>query len=336
MTKVLLTGATGFIGSYICRYLVSEGFHVIATKRSTSRLELISEAIEKIQLVDIDLEDLTTLDDLVANTDIVIHCAALLSITTDSNKEMFDFNIGRTSDLVNLALKHQIRKFIFISSVASLNDLNNGLTSEKDTGSTNEINTKYGISKLLAEREVFRGKAEGMDIIILHPSFVIGAGFWKTGTPSFVDKIFTGIPFYPPGSNGTVDVRDVAIAVRRSIDYSGEYDSFVISAENHSLKSVFDMTCDALGIGRIKSEMTPFLGRTGILFDKIRSVFTGSKRLITVDTLRTSSGQFMYDNRRSVKELSMEYRQIKETIDEVCIKFLESKQTNEDFGILEF
>lgn len=337
MKRVLITGATGFIGSYICRHLVRQGYQLTVTKRPASRLGLLQDVKERIDFIDLDLEDLALLESLVSSSDIIIHCAALLTITSNSDRDILDFNIGRTADLINLALEHQIKKFVFISSVASLSPLKpDSIISEEDADRHEEIKTAYGVSKLMAEREVFRGKAEGLNVIIMQPSFVLGSGYWKEGTPSFFDKIYSGVPFYPPGSNGVVDVRDVARAVGHAIEYEGDYDRFIISAENHTMKSIFDMTCDALGVKRVENKMNYLLGWTGIIFDKLRSVITGSNRLISRDTLYTSSQKYQYDNNRSIEELGMEYNSISDTINEVCSDYLKCISSNETFSFLAF
>ena len=74
-------------------------------------------------------------------------------------------------------------------------------------------NSKYGQSKYLAEMEVWRGIAEGLNAVMVNPSIILGAGDWNSGSSAIFQSAYNNFPWYTKGSTGFVDVRDVASAM---------------------------------------------------------------------------------------------------------------------------
>lgn len=240
MRKVFVTGATGFVGSYICRLLVKNDFEVYVLTRPQSQLSLLEDIKDDIKIEQFNMFDNAALESVLLDVDIVVHCAAELSIKTSSTKSMFETNVDLTTQLVNACLLSQVKKFIFISSIAALSKKEQNHLLDENSSFDKNYSSLYGLSKHLAEREVRRAQAEGLDVVILNPSLVVGAGFWDHGTPSIIRKTYKGLPFYSAGSNGLVDVRDIAQAVLKSINYNGDYDQFIVSAENWTIKDFFN------------------------------------------------------------------------------------------------
>ncbi len=333
--KVLVTGATGFVGSYVCRYLLQQNYSVYATRRASSCLDLIEDIIPDINLINIDSHDLQGLSSMFSEIDAVIHCAALTSIQSSDMDYMFDTNVRLTADLLNLAIDNNIKKFVHISSIAALGQaIKNQPLDEKRHWKNDPRNTQYGLSKHLAEMEVRRAKAEGLNVIMLNPSLVLGAGIWASGTPSVFKKLDNGIPFYPTGKTGVVDVRDVAIAAVKSLQLDTFQDRIIISSENLTTKELFDLICDGLNKKKIARAITPLMGKVACALDAVRSKLTASPRILTKDTLKSSLRQASYNNTRSINILDMKYKLIRDTIEETCQLYKETIKEKKGFAIL--
>src|SRR6185295_19859408 len=153
---VLVTGGTGFLGSYIIKELVERNYPVRALRRSSSRTPFYipSTIFEKVEWVEGDILDPIALDEAMADVDAVIHSAAIISFHRADKKKMYHVNIQGTANVVNTAIEKNISRLVHISSVAALGRSKTGghINEEKKWQETN-INTHYAISKHKAEME---------------------------------------------------------------------------------------------------------------------------------------------------------------------------------------
>ena len=120
--KIFITGATGFVGSYLIRYLVQSGYtNIVAMKRSTSRMDLVTEVVDLVTWVEGDVLDVPFLEDIFSSgIDIVFHCAAVVSFDPRDREEMYAINVTGTANVVNIALDFGIEKLIHVSSIAAI------------------------------------------------------------------------------------------------------------------------------------------------------------------------------------------------------------------------
>ena len=117
---IFVTGATGLLGSFICRELLKNGHSIRAVKRETSELTLIEDIANQIEWVNGDMNDTTFLMDALEGVDGVIHGAAIISFDKRDEDRMYKTNVQGTADLVNACLKKEVKNFVHISSVAAL------------------------------------------------------------------------------------------------------------------------------------------------------------------------------------------------------------------------
>ena len=336
--RILLTGATGFIGSYVCRLLVGQGYIVHITKRDQSRTHLIDSVLDKVTVHNIALDDIAFMGDLMDQVDIVVHCAAIITIQPHTKAELFDVNVDLTRDLVNLALASKIEHFIFLSSVAALGLPKNGVELDESNGwDDNDTHGDYGISKYRAELELRRAEAEGLNITILNPSLVLGGGFWNSGTPSIFKNLDGFMPFMPVGSNGFVDVRDVAQSVSNAILNPVVFGKrIIISGHNEDLKIAFNNIRNRMGRPAVKRLLNKSNAWLFKFLDMIRALFTNNQRLLTSEAVEIMSATKKYSNKLSKELLHLEYRPLEVTIKEVVEHYKESKESNAQYKVLSF
>ncbi len=167
--KVLLTGATGFVGSHIVEELISNNHDVIAAIRKTSNLKWIKDS--PVQFEYCSLNDVETLSKIVSSVDVIIHCAGVVRALNWEN--YYTTNVAGTKNLIQAAIKNKsnIKKFRYISSQAAMGPSKTEkpkILTEKEKPVSN-----YGKSKLLAEQEV--KKLEGqIPYTIIRPASVYG------------------------------------------------------------------------------------------------------------------------------------------------------------------
>ncbi|MBR9920991.1 MAG: SDR family NAD(P)-dependent oxidoreductase [Bacteroidetes bacterium] len=320
---ILVTGGTGFIGSYILRHLLDKGYEsVSAFRRKSSRLDLVADFSEEINWIECDLRDAFDLNKAISDVDYIIHAAAKVSFHKSDRDLLYEINVEGTANLVNFALKHQVKKLIHVSSVAAIGrkDESNIIDEDVDWQKSRH-NSNYAISKHLAEMEVWRGASEGLDVAVLNPANVMGSGFWNEGTARTFQQIWDGFPFYTSGMTGYVDVRDVA---RFSIDLlesdiKGE--RFILSENDYSYKHIFELIARALnkkapGI-KVKKWMVPF-ARIG---DWVKSKMAGKRPFLSREIAHNAFQRWKYVNEKSREALAFEYTPIPQTIMETARQF---------------
>lgn len=317
---IFVTGGTGFLGSYLLRYLLAEGHTPIrALKRANSPMDLVADIADQIEWIEGDLEDIIGLEDAMRGIRQIYHAAAVISYDKRDAKQMFAINVEGTENIVNAALAEGVEKMVYISSIAALGKAKDGgFISETTNWQDEDFTTNYSRSKHFAEMQAWRGIAEGLDVAILNPSVILGSGFWEKGPAKIFLNGWKEFPFYPMGGTGFVDVRDVArmaIQLMQS-DISGE--RYVVSAENMPTEQLMRRISDALGKKQPSTKVTRLIGHIAWRVAWLQGLLTGKRPFITREIARQSSKTSRYDNRKSITQLQFEYTPLERTIQETC------------------
>ena len=332
---VLVTGGTGLVGSYLLRYLIREGYSVRALRRSGSSIQLAGEAAGQVEWVEGDLLDPGSLEDALQGVDTLIHAAALVSFSPRDRNALVRINRDGTANLVNAALYQGVKRFIHLSSVAALGRKSgNELIDESTAWQFTPSLPRYSVSKFQAEREVWRGQAEGLWVAVVYPSLIFGSGWWNTGTNRMFSHVDRELPFYPPGANGVVDVRDVARAVMLLLQQGQDGDRYLLNGHNISYRDLMVHIAHALGRRAPHLPMQRWQARLLLVGEAIRSRLLRQPALLTPETVRNSFQHFSYNNERSCQQLQLSYTPLEQTIRETAAQYLEARQNQAAFGLL--
>jgi dihydroflavonol-4-reductase len=327
---ILLTGATGLLGSHIAFELTGSGEKLRALKRknaSTAILEKVfrfysenaDELLARIEWVEGDLLDVGSLEDAMDGITHVYHSAAVVSFLPSDKNYLLQVNIEGTANLVNIALDSGVKKFCHVSSVAALGRTINGNTIDEDVWwKSSPDNSWYAISKYGGEREAWRATEEGMDVIILNPSLILGPGDENRSSSEVMRVLKKGNSWFTNGVTGYVDARDVAKAAVLLMKSEIKNERFIINAANLSFKEFFDKVLLLFGKPKTKYEAGSFLTGLGWRGDKIRAALTGRKASFTKETAIASQAINRFDGEKITRVLDFKYREIDETLREVC------------------
>jgi dihydroflavonol-4-reductase len=319
-SPILLTGATGFVGSYVARQLLQAGYtNLYAVRRADSQLDLLGPAAAALQWREAELADYFSIEDALAGMEVVIHCAALVSFLPQDKDRLLQVNRNGTRYVVNAALHHGVPRLIYLSSVAALGRNNHGqLIDESAKWVDGPTVSNYSRSKFLAEQELWRGQAEGLAVAAVYPSVVLGAGRWQEGTPKMFAYAQQQPTFYPAGSTGFVDVRDVARAVQLVLERDTDGDRFLLNGEHLTFQQLLTLMAEALG-HRPPQKMLPATAAHLLAWlEGWRSWLLGTTPLLTRETVRATYLRHVYDSRRSEEVLGLEYRDLAQTIRETA------------------
>ncbi len=317
----LVTGGTGLLGSHLLLDLALAGERVRAIyrdQRSTARtrrvfgyyLDSPDPVFSRIEWVKADLLDRGALEDALEGVTVVYHCAAMVSFDPCQREELIRVNVGGTENLVDLSVENRIKKFCHVSSIATLGRPGDGgLMTEESYWIPSNRNSAYSISKYGAEREVWRGMEEGLEAVIINPSVILGPGFWETGSALF-RLIGHGFPFYPAGSNGFVDVRDVSRAMIALAVGSFSRQRFLCSAGNLTYRELFTLIARAVGRPAPQYRAGRFLSSMAWRTERLRSLATGRPPAITRELALTAGMRYAYDGDKLSKAIHLNYNSI--------------------------
>jgi dihydroflavonol-4-reductase len=327
--KLLVTGGTGFLGAYIIRELVDRNYHVRAIRRSGKLPSFISSTIlDKVEWVDGDVLDVVALEDAMEGIDAVIHSAAVVSFVSSEKKKMYQVNVEGTANVVNMALEHGVKKLIHISSVAALGRLEKGGTvDEEKRWEESKVNTDYAKSKHKAELEVYRGIGEGLEAVILNPSTILGFGDWNSSSCAIFKNIYKGFKWYTPGLNGFVDVEDVAKVAVLLLEKDISAQRFIVNGDNWPFKKLQETIADGFQRKRPVKEATPFLLGLTWRIEKLRSMVTGQRPLITKQSVKVALSETRFENKKLLESLpEFSFTPLQTSIEKACEKYLSRLQ----------
>ena len=323
---ILVTGGTGFLGSYIIKELVEKNFTVRAIRRSHKLPAYIpKEIFDSVDWVDGDILDVISLEEAMEGIDTVIHAAAIVSFAKKDREQMYRVNIEGTANIVNIALEKNVRRLIHISSVAALGrTTTGGSVNEEKKWEETKVNTHYAKSKYKGELEVWRGVSEGLNGVILNPSTILGYGDWNSSSCAIFKSIYEEFKWYTPGINGFVDVRDVARVVVSMLNNDINEQRFVVNGENWAFKKLMDTIAESLGKKKPSRQTTPLLLNIAWRMEKLKSFFTRQKPLLTRESARVAISQTSFENDKLLKALpGFSYTPLQQTIQQASKKYLD-------------
>lgn len=319
---ILVTGATGFLGSELICQLLLRGEKVRAIKRDTSRIPQILQNKKGIEWFTADILDYFALSEAMEGIKKVYHCAALISFNPKDKKKVLKVNVDGTTCLLNISMEQKIKRFLHVSSIAALGEGKKGkLITEKDHWEFGTGQSAYSISKYKSEMEVFRAAAEGLNAVIVNPSIIIGKNAGKEGSGRLFESIRKGLKYYPAGSSGYVDVADVARSMILLMESDISAERFIINSENLSYEDFFKNIAEKFGRKPPSIALKPWMFYLAYLASPIITLFTGKKSSISKDTISSAFKKQKYSNEKIKKTLNLHFKPVADSVREICQHF---------------
>lgn len=322
---ILLTGASGFLGSHLAVALSKEGREVRALYHNHPPSGELAD-LPGVKWQQRDLLDVFDVAEAMADIEEVYHCAAVVSFRPGDRERMLHLNVQSTAHVVDEALQAGVRKLVHLSSVAAIGrSLPLKTISESNEWEESNNNSAYARSKYAAEMEVWRGIAEGLDAAILNPGIILGAplnGAWSDGSAAMMQVAAKGFPFYTGGANAFVGVADVARAALLLMESEVTAERFILSAECLPYRQLFTLMAAALGQKPPHIAAGPFLSGLVWRWNALRQRLTGRKATVTRETARNAQLTCSYDNSKFLQAFpSFRYTPIKEVIREMAAAY---------------
>lgn len=307
--KVLVTGATGFLGGWLVRRLLDEGHEVRIIKRRSSRLD----EIEGLKL-DIHEGDVTHLESLMnasRGIDTVFHLAGLVAYSKAERSAMERINVGGTENVIKACQSQGVRKLIHLSSVVAVGA---GFTpqeilNEESPYNIAKLNLGYFETKHHAELVVRKAVNEGtLDAVMINPSTIYGPADAKKGSRNVQLKVARGkFPFYPSGGVSVVAVEDVIDAVIAGWTKGIKGERYIVSGENLLIKDVFEKIARAAGVKPPAIGLPrPVVFAIGRLGDALEAI--GKKGPLNTENAWTSVLYHWFDAVKAQREFGLKFK----------------------------
>lgn len=298
-------------------------------------MHLVKDIADQIDWIEGDVLDTVSLEDAMQDVHQVYHCAAIVSFDPAQFDQMYRVNQEGTANVVNMALDTGIEKLVHLSSIAALGRYPNVRHyDEKVKWDRSPLNSHYAISKHIAEQEVWRGIAEGLNAAIVNPSVILGSTIWGKGTSTFFDQVWKGLKFYPKGTTGFVDVRDVARFTVLLMDSTVSAQRYVLNAENWSYIQLFTEIAKKLNRKAPRFATSSWMNSLAWRGDWFLSKITGKKRLITKEVALHVNQQYSYGSEKSRRAFDFNYLPIQQTLKETCEQFITAKANQSPAAVL--
>lgn len=291
---ILVTGATGFVGEHTLRELVLRGHKVLAMYRHEhlqgGHGQLHDLPASSITWVKADLHDIWSLEDVFRGVAVVFHTAAFISYDPRDRDQLFETNINGTARLVNACLQAGVKRLVYVSSIAALGEAAEPgqMVDEKASWKTDQRHSNYAISKFKAENEVWRGMEEGLEVIVVNPSVILGPGKVASGSNQLFRKIAEGMKFHSPGGTGFVDVRDVARAMIALHEANLINKRWVLNAVNLPYMKLFQQIASVMGVRAPRFQPPRLLAEIGWRANLLLARLTGKQAFITKETVHSA------------------------------------------------
>jgi dihydroflavonol-4-reductase len=315
LMKVLVTGANGFLGSWLTRALVKEGHEVSALVRAQSDLSEL-EGVPCHYLYG-DVTDLESLYKSFEGMDAVFHLAGLIAYKKSDRAKMEKINVGGTAHVIEACLAKNISRLVYLSSVTAVGAgyKPEQILDENSPYNVGPLDLGYFETKHKAEKLVVKACQEkNLDAVILNPSTIYGEGDAKKDSRKTQLKVAQGnFKFYTSGGVSIVAVEDVVAAILTAWKKGRRGERYILSGENITIRQLFNLIAEEAGVAPPSIKMPSFLlfllGRTG---DGLESL--GMKGSLSMENAWTATMYHWFDNAKAKKELDFRPRPAREAI----------------------
>ncbi len=304
--RVLVTGATGFVGGAVARHLVARGDRVRALVRPAADRRLLAGL--DVEVVEGDLRDPASLSRALTGVDVCYHVAAAYRLWSPDPAELYESNVTGTRNLLAAAARAGVRRIVYTSSVGTLGIPPDGVGTETTPVTLADMVGHYKRSKFLAEREAEAAAAAGVPVVIVNPSTPVGPGDVKpTPTGQLVVDFLNGrMPAYVDTGLNLIDVDDVAAGHLLAAERGRIGEKYILGCRNLLLSEILAILAGITGRRppRLRlplGAVLPLAWASQFVADRI----TGRPPRIPLEGVRMARKRMFFDAGKAVRELSL-------------------------------
>lgn len=310
--RVLVTGATGFLGNNLCRTLIQQGHQPVAAVRLVSDLRPLDGLA--VEILTVDFENTDDLSVALDSVDAVVHAAAYIHLGWTKLAASRKVNVETTVRIAQIARRKNIR-MIFVSSVDAL-----GVTSPENIGTEELLDppypaNNYVVSKREAETEFLLEVANGLDGVIVNPGFIVGPYDWKPSSGEMMLTIYNNFIFFVPGGGcSAVSVEDVAAGIVSAIKNGQSGQRYILAGQNMTYFELWDLMAKVMKCGgpkrKLRNGFANFIGWVCDAYGKVR----GKEQVVNSAIIQMGQLHHYYSSDKAKAELGYEISDVEDAI----------------------
>jgi dihydroflavonol-4-reductase len=301
---VLVTGATGFVGSHVARQLVASGNNVRVLVRPKSNFKLLEDL--RVERVEGDLRDAGSIERAMQGVRRVFHVAADYRLWSPHPEEMYESNVEGTRRLIEAAQGAGVERIVYTSTVATIAVPRHGaLPNEATQASLDEMIGHYKRSKFLAEQVALEAAKSGAPVVIVNPSAPVGPGDWKP-TPTgriILDFLRGKMPAYVDTGLNVVGVEDVAAGHLLAAEKGRIGERYILGGRNMTLKEILEALSAITGRRAPRLKLPHVVALAAGFADELYSRLAGREPQIPVEGVKMSRHKMFVESDKAGQEL---------------------------------
>lgn len=302
--KILVTGATGFVGSAVVRRLLRDDHYVRVLVRANSDRRNLQDLA--VQIVEGDLTQASSLQHACDGCDALFHVAADYRLWAPIPEQLYQTNVDGTRALLAAARQVGVPRIVYTSSVATLGLPGDGRPGDEDTPvALGDMVGHYKRSKFLAEALVKQFADEGLPVVIVNPSTPIGPHDIKpTPTGRIVrDAIAGRLPAYVDTGLNVVHVDDVAEGHWLAFQLGVVGERYVLGGQNLSLRDVLFQIAEIAGRSPPRWRLPHAVVMPVAHLAEAWARLTGTRPIATVEEIRMSKKKMFFSSAKAERDL---------------------------------
>lgn len=320
-----VTGATGHIGNNLVRSLTAQGWRVQCLVMPGDDLGALTGL--PVTIYRGDVRDRAALAKLCAGVDVCFHLASLVTIIPGNVSLLEEINVGGARCVAESCLAAGIRRLVHTSSIHALAEPPPGTAiNEEQPFDPGAIATAYGRSKARGTLEVLAVARRGLDAVVVCPTGAIGPHDYRPSSLGqlILDYSRRGLPAYVDGAYDFVDVRDVAEGMVAASGRGRPGRTYILSGQRLTVREIFTCLEELTGLAAPRLKVPSWCAYPAAAALTAYGRLTGSRPLLTADTVSTLSSNSHISCARARRELGYRSRPVREAIAAALAWFQES------------
>jgi dihydroflavonol-4-reductase len=300
MARVLVTGASGFLGWHVANLLVERGDSVRALVRSGSRVPELA-----VDTMTGDLRDPASIERAMSGCSGVFHVAADYRLWAKDPTDLYRSNVDGTRNVLEAAKKAGLERVVYTSTVGCIGIPHAGLGDEDAKISIVEMTGDYKRSKFMAEQVALEYACGGLPIVIVNPTAPVGDHDFKpTPTGKIVADFMAGaMPAYIDTGLNIIDARDCARGHLLAFERGRVGERYILGSENLTLAEILFKLAEITGRKAPATQIPYALAYAAGVFSTAWAALTGQPPRVPIDAVRMAKKKMWVSHEKARREL---------------------------------